>query len=337
MNTWSLWIAIFCGIAIAQSFFLSGYLIIRDQKRTSPTFFLSLMLVGLALRISKSYFYFIFEDVPRLGVALGAMGLWFIGPSLFLYTKSAKPDKINFSDYFHFFPALLIFAVFGFLITINFGTVYHIGAGHLFIYLLISIYYFYSNTWNGNKKRFVLFAGSIGAISLIFLVQSLIGGIQIYTIGTLLTLLVLYFVNFLILQDQSFLQIKRTKNRKINKEQKSRVSVELERLFNQEKLYRQKGLTLAEVAKSINHPAYIVSQTINHHYGLKFNQFVNKFRVEEVKERLRDIEKNDKIEVIAIEVGFSSTSSLYSAFKRETDSTPQAFRRQFLVPTKIDQ
>lgn len=82
------------------------------------------------------------------------------------------------------------------------------------------------------------------------------------------------------------------------------------------------------IAQTIGFPLYQVSQTINQHFGLKFNEFVNKYRVAEVKNRLQDIEANDQIEVIAKEVGFTSTSSLYTAFKKEVQLTPQAFKKQ---------
>ena len=262
------------------------------------------------------------------GLFLGAAGLWAVGPSFLLYTKASKPVPVSRRDHLHYTPALLILVLPTLVPSVNLGFYYHIGVGHFLIYFLAALWYFHHGQWTGSKKRFRLFAGSMGVIALTFLVQTAIGGIQVYALGTLLTLLVLYVVNFLILLDSRYLQERKSK--KAGKHLLKGIGKDLERLFREEKLYRRKGLTLAEVARLTGHPAYLVSQTVNEYHGLKFNQFVNRFRIEEVKQRLRDLEANDKIEVIAVEVGFSSTSSLYAAFKRETDSTPQAFRRQFI-------
>jgi AraC-like DNA-binding protein len=108
-----------------------------------------------------------------------------------------------------------------------------------------------------------------------------------------------------------------------------KITTELAQFIMERKIYRNKGLKVSELAKQTNYPAYLISQSINQHYNMRFNEFLNKFRVQEAMERLKNTNENDKIEVIAREVGFSSMSSLYEAFKKETNITPQTFRNQF--------
>lgn len=328
MDTWSLFIAIFCGIGIAQSCFLSAYLLVNNRKQKSSTVFIGFLLIGLALRIAKSYAYYVVSTIPDWFVALGAGGLWIVGPSFLFFTLSSKARLNRKWAYLHYLPALFIFLLTSSVATDLLIVAYHGGAVHFMTYLLISLYVFKRHYSKAHAKRFYLFASSLGTISLIFLIQTLVGGIAVYTMGSFFTLIILYLINYVILQDQRIIQIREKRTKSIQPDQQEKVISDLSRLFEQEKAYRQKGLTLTEVAKSLNHPAYQISHIINQHYGLKFNQYVNKYRVEEVKQRLADLVANDKIEVIAEEVGFSSTSSLYQAFKRETNATPQAYRKQ---------
>ena len=102
-------------------------------------------------------------------------------------------------------------------------------------------------------------------------------------------------------------------------------------LFEEDKVYRKKGLTLADLSQELQHPVYLVSLAIKEHQDVQFNAFVNAYRVNEVKAKLQDLKANDKIEVIAKEVGFSSTSSLYKAFKEHTKLTPQAYRKEYVA------
>lgn len=327
MDTWEIGIALFGGIAIAQSFFLGGYLLIKDQFRSNPTLFLSLILIGIATRVSKSLFYYLIPEVAQWGVAFGGAGLLAIGPSFWLYTKSTKQTKIKWWDYLHYFPSMFLL-LFGWKVGMEVVVLgYHWGTHLLLIYLLISWYLFYSGNWNGNKNRFLLFFGSVSLVWSIFALQMMTGSIQWYTIGTAFICLVLYGINFKIMLDQSILKPPKLNGKKVEESLQNEILAELEKLFGEGKIYRRKGLTLSKVSEEMAKPTYLISKVINQHYGLKFNDFVNRHRVEEAKDRLKDLERNHKIEVIATDVGFSSTSSLYQAFKRETNLTPQAFRK----------
>lgn len=327
MDTWTLLITLCCGVAIAQSFFLGTYLLAKNKSLKTPQFFLALMLLSLALRIGKSFFYYVLEDFPNYGTILGAIGVWAIGPSFYLYTKSSKPTTIQALDYLHYLPSVLILIGTS-LVPQPMAIYYHYGILSIAFYLLWSWYIFKFQDWAGNRKRFQLFSISMSLIGGCFFVQSFVGGIEVYALGSAVASLILYGVNFLILQNPVYLRSGKPNGKKVAPTQQSSIATALNKLFQHEKIYRQKGLTLAVVSKNIGFPTYQVSQTINQHFGLKFNEFVNKYRVAEVKNRLQDSEANDKIEVIAKEVGFASTSSLYTAFKKEVQLTPQAFRKQ---------
>ncbi len=334
MDNWTIFIALFCGIAIAQAVFLATLLLIKDHFQTAPTLFLALMLIGLAFRLSKSYFFYVFEGVPHWVVNLGAAGLWAVGPALWLYTKSSHPKKIRAVESLHFLPSLLcILAAVG-VDTSWIIKMFYAGSVVLTFYLLGSLILFKQSGWSGNPNRFWIFFGGMSLIWLTFMLQMFSPSIQLYTMGSAIASLVLYAINFLIMHNQQFYKIRRKPAKPLNKTVQENIAKELEVLFGERKMHLQKGLTVAMVAKAIQKPTYLISQTIRHHYGLKFTDFVNRFRVEEVKDQLAD-QSNPTIETIALQTGFSSTSTLYQAFKKEVNLTPQAYRKQLIQAQRI--
>lgn len=68
---------------------------------------------------------------------------------------------------------------------------------------------------------------------------------------------------------------------------------------------------------------------MNKIYGKSFPE-TNSFRVQEVKKQLeKERNKVYKIEGIAFEAGFSTPSSFYTAFKKETGLTPTSYQKKF--------
>ena len=84
----------------------------------------------------------------------------------------------------------------------------------------------------------------------------------------------------------------------------------------------QYGIALA---KKTGISTHLLSKTINNSTGMNFNDYVNYFRIEEVKKFLIEGSDNRKISSIAFECGFNSISVFNSAFKKFTGTTPSAF------------
>lgn len=323
-------IALCCGIAVAQSVFLGFYLLFKDRHPGVPNFFLSILLLGLALRIGKSLVYYLARPMAIYGVAMGAAGMWAIGPALWLYVKSGKEKGISRLDYLHFLPSL-IFAGLGWAMDMPMlVTAYHGGTYALAVYLLFSWWLSRSDQWQGHPQRFSVFFGAVLIVWGTFVFQSQSGSIQLYALGGLVASIVLYIINFRIMTDQSLLKWPINTGKSIREPTADAITEALDQLFQVEKIYRRKGLTLAQVALELNKPAYLISRTINQHHGLKFNDFVNQYRIREVKVHLQHPELPYTIEALAEEVGFSSTSSFYTAFKKVVNLTPQQFRKMEL-------
>lgn len=99
-----------------------------------------------------------------------------------------------------------------------------------------------------------------------------------------------------------------------------------------EGLYREPGLTVVKLAKSINIQEHRLRKLINSHLGHRnISQFLNEYRIAEAKKRLADLrERHVPILTIAMEVGYVSLRPFNRAFKNRTNQTPSEYREQHL-------
>lgn len=100
-------------------------------------------------------------------------------------------------------------------------------------------------------------------------------------------------------------------------------------LMVEEKLYRNPALNMDILADKASLSNGYLSQIINQKEGKNFYDFINTYRVEEVKIHLSDPNyAHYSILGIGLEAGFKSKSTFNSAFKKLTGQTPSAFRNK---------
>jgi AraC-like DNA-binding protein len=103
----------------------------------------------------------------------------------------------------------------------------------------------------------------------------------------------------------------------------------IKRFMNEEKPYLDADLTLQELADRLQIPGYHLSRIINERFGQNFFDFINKFRVEEVKMRISDPASGYlSLLGIAFESGFNTKSAFNRVFKKFTGSTPGEYKKQ---------
>lgn len=97
-----------------------------------------------------------------------------------------------------------------------------------------------------------------------------------------------------------------------------------------ERLYRQDGLTIAELASKIGSKEYLLRRLINQSLGYRnFSAFLNHYRLAEAKHALADPSQTDvPILTIALDAGYASLGPFNRAFKLDTGLTPSDYRRQ---------
>jgi AraC-like DNA-binding protein len=95
-------------------------------------------------------------------------------------------------------------------------------------------------------------------------------------------------------------------------------------LLQDERLYEDPELSLTQMAKQLKTNPSIISKTINQGFQLNFNDFINNYRIEAVKEKLQAGEqKKQTLLGIAYDCGFNSKATFNRAFKKVTGSSPK--------------
>ncbi len=104
-------------------------------------------------------------------------------------------------------------------------------------------------------------------------------------------------------------------------------SKKLNNFMIQSKPFLKPSLTLNDLAADLGISSHYLSQIINEKFELNFFEFINKHRVEEVKEKLQDSKfENYSFLGIALESGFNSKSAFNRIFKNYTGQTPSQYK-----------
>lgn len=96
--------------------------------------------------------------------------------------------------------------------------------------------------------------------------------------------------------------------------------------LDEDKPYLNRNLSIGELSEAIDVPTYQLSQLINDQLGKSFFEFINSYRVVEVKKRFFDPQySNLTLLGIAMECGFNSKASFNRIFKQLTGQTPTEY------------
>ncbi|KAA3608848.1 MAG: AraC family transcriptional regulator [Calditrichaeota bacterium] len=106
-------------------------------------------------------------------------------------------------------------------------------------------------------------------------------------------------------------------------------------LMEKEKLFLNSTITLNQLSEKLSVSSHNLSQVINTQLNQSFFDFINKYRVEEVKKTLADPSKSHyTLLSIALDCGFNSKTSFNTVFKKHTNLTPSQYK-QVLKVTQI--
>lgn len=102
--------------------------------------------------------------------------------------------------------------------------------------------------------------------------------------------------------------------------------LKIEALIEKDKLYQQPELTLSDLAKKLDTNTSILSKVINQSFGLNFNDYINRHRVEDVVLKMQDARySNQTLLSLAFDAGFNSKSTFNRAFLKFKGQTPKDF------------
>ena len=324
-------LGLFCGISVAFGLFLSSYFLLVRKERNLSSMLLGILFLAVSIRISKSIWFFIFYEVAPIGLMIGYLGLALVGPSLYFYIRNTT-RKINLRNYDSIHAIIpIIGALISLLMSLEMTTIaYKSTTVIMLVYLLVSWYMHLKTNYDSQKlkswNKHVLIA--VSAVWASFAYQHLTGTLMDYAIGAGIASIPIYYLIIVVLRNPAI----NVKSHKVQLPQK--VVDKVRRSFEEERVFLIPNLTLTQFSASIEIPAYLITKSVNQLYNKTFPETVNYFRVKEVKDQLvKNSHEFVKIEGLAYDAGFKTSSTFYTAFKKETGMTPSAFQRQHAVHT----
>lgn len=102
--------------------------------------------------------------------------------------------------------------------------------------------------------------------------------------------------------------------------------IELQQLMHKQKLYQDTDLDLPSLSEALGLSHYQLSELINTRLGKSFSRYLREQRVEAAKIQLIS-EPKATVLGIGLEVGFSSQSNFYEAFREIVGMTPGQYRK----------
>jgi AraC-like DNA-binding protein len=268
------------------------------------------------------------------------------GPVLYFYFKRVSDNyKFKKTDLLHLIPTVIFIIVFIPIYSLSAAEKLEImlGAGpydehpHL-IPITIS-----STKTSAKKIRlqktimiihtiYALFYGLYGIVIIQNVFSGIFFNVQLFTMTTL----VLYvgyvaYSNPQVLVGVPLPSLNATKKKYKNSGLTPSFSLELKeqlvKLLENEKVYRQNTIKLESIAQRLGTTRHNASQVINEHFGLNFFELINKYRVEEAMELLKDTNNDLNIIDIAYEVGYNNKVTFNKSFKRFCNLTPSQFAK----------
>jgi len=103
----------------------------------------------------------------------------------------------------------------------------------------------------------------------------------------------------------------------------------IERCFREHKPYLDPALTLKQLASQLGTNSSVLSKAINSGFGKNFNDFINSYRIEEVKKQLEaNVHEQQTLISIAMDCGFNSKPTFNRAFKKLLGQSPREYLKQ---------
>lgn len=103
----------------------------------------------------------------------------------------------------------------------------------------------------------------------------------------------------------------------------------LTELMETDRPYLVQSLSVEDLSEKLNVPVRNLSQAIHTFFNQNFYDFINSYRIDEIKRRINDERYRDlTLLAIAYDSGFNTKSVFNAAFKKHTGMTPREYKRQ---------
>jgi AraC-like DNA-binding protein len=341
---------LFSALGAINGIFLALYFFSRRPTRV-VNHMLGALLLAIAVRTAKSTVYFFNQDLAVEYVQFGLSACLLIGPLTYLYVHYSLTDlRQNVADHkWRWHLALSFFVIVIGLIFpyTKYPTIwkYSIFGIHIFwfSYLLAAGWQLWQSRAilldvERRASHSALLLLSVYFSSCLILIAYVSTPLTSYIVGALsFTFSIHITVLVFILRKEAMGTIdkkEKYQNRRLTEEDAIALLAVLNQVMNDQQLYLNPNLSLAQLAKRVGSLQATVSQVLNDKLNKSFNLYVNEFRIEEAKKLLVN-ESHLNMELIAERCGFNSNSTFFSAFKKITGQTPASFRTSFAQSAQL--
>lgn len=276
----------------------------------------------------------------------------FILFNLYLILASFFPQyaqKISLDHSENIYGTAFLFNLF-LILTVLSGPVYILLTIRLFRKLDINIFNNFSTSGDNNlewMRKLIYTFGVVWTILMVFTtIHHIFGNFSwsFCTNGLFLSLSIfIILIGFLGLnQKEIFIQHLDKKIEYVIEEPQTRYSSELikedeaeeylakiHKYMDDERPYLDADLSLPDLAEMLEIPSHHLSRVINEKLNLNFFEFINGYRIEEVKRKIED-SKFDHLTIlgIAFDSGFNTKSAFNRVFKNTTGMTPSEYKKK---------
>jgi len=350
-------LGILYAIAVFQALLIAFYLIFQKKGTAKSRVILALLMVDFSFFLTGTFLLLFFGHWHLIFYAhLANLSVFLAPPLLYFYYRSLIDGNFRFtySMLLHFVPFVLIFFFMFYVIVVQLSHDFvfrPFGIALISVLFAQSIFYLHRmiierngignrRTMNAKLKGFgYLFAGIflIFALKLlIFIVWNVLGFVDICIFLTGVFFISSFImINMLVLcglfNPELLINYFKYQASTLDDSIKNKTFSNLLLLLDQKKLYLDPLLTLHKLARQLSISDKQLSQVINERTGNNFNDFINKYRIEEAQNLIRsNNDQQPNILTIAYEVGFNSKSTFNTAFKKFTNSTPSEYRQRLV-------
>ncbi|WP_298536364.1 helix-turn-helix domain-containing protein [uncultured Algibacter sp.] len=321
-------------LGLFQGFFLFIYLFTLKKGNKTLNVYLSLILLGLTIRIGKSILGY-YTPLEAWQKNIGISGSLIVGPFLWFYgiilfQKSATLPK---KYYLHLLPFLLFALMLAYVPSNgdsetfwNYGLV----VLHLAIYLIISWQLLIKNNSKTNLKGSIWYKNILIGVTLIWIyyLSNFLNLKRHYIWGPIFYSFLIYAFTYLFLKRKNF-NLERYENSNLDTKNSAALFKKIKHVFEKEHLFLEPTVSLNTLSEKLSKNSKEISQSINENAQQNFREFVNNYRIEKAKTQLLDIEhKHKKMATVAYDSGFGTVTAFNVAFKKKTGLTPSAYQKQ---------
>ena len=329
-------ILILASLGLFQGVLLFIYLITLKKGNRKLNIYLSLILLGLTIRIGKSILGY-YMPLEAWQKNIGISGSLIVGPFLWFYgiCLFQKSKTVPKWYYLHLLP----FAFFALLLTIipsngNFKTYWNYGliVFHLAVYLIVSWSILIRNNSKTTSKKSIWYRNLLIGVTLVWLyyLGNFLNLKLHYIWGPIFYSFLIYAFTYLFLHRDHF-NLEKYNYSNLDTNDSKVLFKKIEQLFENEFLFLEPTISIKTISQKLSQNSRDISQSINENAAQNFKEFVNNYRIERAKKLLVDIENIDtKMAAIAYDSGFGTVTAFNVAFKKITGRTPSAFRKETL-------